>query len=379
MSDQIGIPSGQTLFQVGKYTRVTTKGAAIRDAVFPIPFPGPNVVLFQVLGALTTAAKEVAGIGNILAGDAAIANAPPTTVLALIEQGMKFYTAIAKRVFRAMKAEAAKLYALNRKHIDKAQEYRIGDEGRVIEPDDYRQGGGVEPVADPTMTTDMQKLGRAQILMSTITEPEVDRKEILTRFYEAANIDRVGELFAPPDSQAIQDQQVVKQFAMAKAQAELGELRAKELKDQTQAFLNMALARKNADASSEAWIEAQLNYMRLNIEALNTANKAAEIDHRYHDTAARERMDSARHIAAAGQQARDHAHNIELAHTNAALSPQPQPGPTGPFPVPPSAPVGPDVVSPSSIGTGTPAVPDVEGAGPSGPPAQSVPDMGVQQ
>ena len=281
MSDQIGVPSGQTLFQVGKYTRVTTKGQAIRDAVFPIPFPGPNTVLFQILGALISSAKEVAGIGNILAGDAAIANAPPTTVLALIEQGMKFYTAIAKRVFRAMKAETAKLYALNRKHIDKAQEYRIGDECKIIDPDDYRQGGGVEPVADPTMTTDMQRLGRAQIIMSTITEPEVDRKEILTRFYEAANIDRVGELFAPPDSQAIQNQQLAQQFAMAKAQAELGEMRASELKNQTQAFLNMALARKNANASEEAAIDAQLEFMRLHIEALNTANNAALIDHKF--------------------------------------------------------------------------------------------------
>ncbi len=117
VSDQLGMPSGQTLFQVGKFARVTTKGQAIRDAVFPIPFPGPSTTLFQLLGVLITAGKEIASIGNILAGDAAIANAPPTTVLALIEQGMKFYNAITKRLFRAEASELAKLYRLNRKHI----------------------------------------------------------------------------------------------------------------------------------------------------------------------------------------------------------------------------------------------------------------------
>src|ERR1700677_1711956 len=42
VSDQLSIHSGPVGFQVGKYVRVGSKGQAIRDAVFPIPFPGPD-------------------------------------------------------------------------------------------------------------------------------------------------------------------------------------------------------------------------------------------------------------------------------------------------------------------------------------------------
>jgi chaperonin GroES len=77
VSDQLGLPSGQTLFKVGTYTRVTTKGADIRASVFPIPFQGPSQVLFSLLGMLMQSAEKLAATGNILAGDASIANAPP--------------------------------------------------------------------------------------------------------------------------------------------------------------------------------------------------------------------------------------------------------------------------------------------------------------
>lgn len=372
ISDQLGIPSGQTLFQVGKFTRVTTKGASIRDAVFPIPWPGPNTVLFQILGSLVTAAKEIAGIGNILAGDAAIANAPPTTVVALIEQGMKFYTAIAKRVFRAEKAELAKLYALNKKYITEDTEYRVGDEWRDITPEDYAQGGGVEPIADPTMTTDMQKLGRSQIVMSVASDPLINRRVALTRLLDSANIDRVEELFAAPDPQAQQAAQTAHQMAIAQAQAALGAERAKELKDQTQAFLNMALARKNANAGEEAFIESQLTYLRLHIEALNTQVKAAAVDHKFHDTGMRAAQAQAGLLADQHTQARDHAHQRVMAAMQSPAMPTGEP--SGPFPVPTSAPAGPDVTGASSPDTGSPVVPpDVAGAGPSGPPSQSIP------
>lgn len=280
ISDQIGIPSGQTFFQVGKYTRVTNKGAPIRDSVFPLPFQGPNAVLFQLLGLLLSAGKEVASIQDILAGDAAIANAPPTTVLALIEQGLKVYTAIHKRVFRALTSEFEKLYRLNRRYLKEATTYHVGDEEREIHPDDFRLGGGVEPVADPTMVTDMQRLVRAQIISGYAGNPLMNQKEIIMRNLEAANVDRIDDLFAPPDPTiAIQAQ-----FAMQREQAELGRLRAAEQKDQTQAYLNLAMARAKASAPEMDFIEKNLDLMRLHIEALNTTVKAAQVDHKFHDT-----------------------------------------------------------------------------------------------
>jgi|GEM_PF-562320 len=356
ISDQLGMPSGQTLLGTGKFHRVTTKGASIRDAVFPLPFAGPNVVLFQILGALMQAGEKLAGLANILTGDASIANAPPTTVLALIEQGMKFYTAIVKRVFRAEKAELDKLYALNKKYVKEDVEFKIGDQGCIIKPSDYVHGGGVEPVADPTMTTDMQKLGRAQVLMTVKDEPGIDRLAVLRRFIESANIDRIDDLFLKPDPNAAQMAKTMQQLALETAQAELGATRARELKDQTQAFLNMALSRKNADGQQQAFIDAQLQFLRLQIEAVNSTVKAAAVDHRYHDTGMRHTAATADRAAQDAQHGRQLAQQERLAQQSSPTSQGlPSPGPTGNFPVAPSAPSPAQMPEPSPLGPEAPA------------------------
>ena len=277
VSDQLSIHSGPVNFQVGKYIRVGSKGQAIRDAVFPMPFQGPSQVLFSLLGLLLTAGKETASVKDILAGDAKMAGASPTTILALIEQGLNVYTAIHKRVYRALKSEFNKIYRLNRLYLkDEQRRYRIGDEWREIEPDDYRLAGGVEPIADPTMITDMQKLGRAEILMGFKDDPLINQKEIRMRLFDAASMPRIEDLFAPPPNPQIQ--QVMMQIALEEKQAELGRLRAAELKDNSQAYLNMAMAASKATGPQMDWINAQLRIMELHIEAQNTQVRAADVE-----------------------------------------------------------------------------------------------------
>lgn len=278
ISNELSIASGDVSFTVGKYKRVGSKGMNIRDAVFPMPFQGPSAVLFQLLGLLMNAGKEMASTQDILAGDAAKADASPTTILALIEQGLTVYTAIHKRVYRALKSEFAKIYRLNRIYLKEAQRYQVGDDWCEVTPEDYRLGGGVEPIADPTMLTDMQKLGRAQILMGFKDDPTIDQKEIKTRLFDAANIDRIEDLFVPPNPM----QQLLAQVAVQEKQAGLGRIRAAELKDNTQAFLNMAMARAKASGPEMDWIEKQLDLLRLHIEATNTQVRAAEVQRKHH-------------------------------------------------------------------------------------------------
>ena len=360
IGEELGVASGQVLFQVGRFVRVKTRGQAIRDSVFPIPFPGPSPVLFQLLGTLVEAAKGVAGIQNVLVGDAAIANAPPTTILALIEQGLGFYTAIVKRVFRGLTSEYQKLHRLNKKYLTEKTQFQLGDEEKEIGPDDYKFSGGVTTVADPRMTTDMQRLGRANLLATFKDDPLVNQREVRLRILEAANIERIDDLMAPPDPNAA----ILAQFAMAKAQAELGRERAAEQKDQTQAFLNLALARSKASGPEEAFIDKQLEFLRLQIEAVNSSVRAAAVDHAFHDTHVRAMTAEADRAAAAAESA--------LQSQGGASPPvQPTPGPAGPFPAGPGpAPApggGPPLPAPSAAGgaggPGLPPLPNLETPG----------------
>ena len=271
----LSLHAGPINFQVGRYIPVNNKGANIRDSVFPIPFPGPSNVLFQLLGLLITSAKELAGVQDILTGDAGLGNASPTTVLALIEQGSKVYTSIHKRVYRAMKGELQKLYNLNRKYLTENQHYRIGDEWLEVTPDDYRLGGGVEPIADPTMVTDMQRLGRAEVLMTLKDDPHCDPMEIRRRYLEYVGIDRIDEILVPPNPQAAQ-------MAMMKFQSELGEEKSATQKNLAQALLFSAQARSAATQPELDQLDKLLEVTRLHLEALNTGVKAAKVESDHH-------------------------------------------------------------------------------------------------
>lgn len=267
----LSLHSGPVNFQVGRYVPVNNKGQDIRNSVYPIPWPGPSAVLFQLLELLIGAAKELSATQDILSGDALQANMQPTTLLALIEQGSKYYTSIQKRIYRAMKSELQKLYSLNRKYMKEKARYRVGDEWLEVTPDDYRLGGGVEPIADPTMVTDMQRMGRAQVLMSMSNDPMINGLEVRRRFFEMIGIDRIDEILVPPNP-------IPAQMALAKAQAELGELRSLEQKNAAQALLFLTQARAQASEPEIAHLDSLLEAARLHLEALNIQVKAAQVE-----------------------------------------------------------------------------------------------------
>lgn len=203
----ITMKSGTMRFQPGEWKRVETPGGLLKDSIVPLPVSPPSTVLFQLLGMLVESAKDITATKDILTGDTTQSNQPVGTTLALIEQGMKVFSAIYKRIHRALKAELGKLYRLNRLYLDPEVYYTFQDQEGVVAQDDYAADDiDVIPVSDPTVVTDMQRIGRAQFLQQFRADPLMDGKEINTRVLEAASISDVESLFAkdqgpPPEVQ----------------------------------------------------------------------------------------------------------------------------------------------------------------------------------
>jgi hypothetical protein len=173
------------------------------------------------------------------------------------------------------------------------------------------------------MITDMQKLGRAQIAMTFKGDPLIDQKNIYTRLFEAASFDRIEEMFTPPPDPQIAQQLAA--MAMEEKQAELGRLRAAELKDNSQAYLNMAMAASKANGPQMDWINAQLRIMELHIEATNTQVRAADVE--------------SKHRLGVGRLTNDAARNRQdIADAGGNISSLPPPSSLPPFPQMPTAP-----------------------------------------
>jgi chaperonin GroES len=107
------LKKGTIALSPGKYVTVDAPGQDIRQAIVNLEHPGPSAVLFQLLGMMIDAAQDITAIKDILTGDAGGKVQTATTTLALIEQGLKVFTAIYKRIYRALKQEFKLLFALN--------------------------------------------------------------------------------------------------------------------------------------------------------------------------------------------------------------------------------------------------------------------------
>jgi chaperonin GroES len=146
---------------------------------------------------------KLASVSETMAGESPSQNTPATTTLAVIEQGLKVFTAIYKRVFRSLKSEFGKLRRLNYMYLDEEEVYRVHDEENSAFREDYAEENyDIIPVADPTMASDAQRLAKAQALMGTIEiNPSPEGKlEILEQFYEALQAPNIDKLL-PKDEQ----------------------------------------------------------------------------------------------------------------------------------------------------------------------------------
>jgi chaperonin GroES len=179
-----GQSSGKIMMRPGEYRKVESPGGNIRDAVFPIQHPGPSVVLFQLLGLLINAGKEIASVQDVMTGEMP-RQQTATTTLALIEQGMKVFSAIYKRVHRSLKHELRKLYRLNRLYLEDQVYFQVMDEEQAIAREDYGEGVDIVPVSDPTVVSDMQQMARAEFVLGFRGDPFVNQRAIRERAFDA--------------------------------------------------------------------------------------------------------------------------------------------------------------------------------------------------
>ncbi|WP_342626919.1 co-chaperone GroES [Nguyenibacter vanlangensis] len=202
----MSLNGGAVRFQVGEYKVVNAPGAALRENLVPLQFPGPNPVLFQLLGFLVDAGREIASVKDVLSGAMPGSNVPGILGLAVIQQGLKVFSAIFKRIHRALGQEFRKLHRLNRIYLPDEVGFRIGASYFRVGRADYAQGGGVEPVSDPEIVTDMQQMARANFLLGFKDDPWCDGREIRRRAFAAAAIGEVEHVLrdAPaPDAEAM--------------------------------------------------------------------------------------------------------------------------------------------------------------------------------
>lgn len=276
----LSMNAGAIRFQMGEYKVVNVTGGTVRENLVPLTFPGPSPVLFQLLGVLIEAGKEVAAIKDILSGDIGKnPNTPATTTLAMIEQGLKVFTAIYKRIHRALKAELNKLYRLNRIYGEEVAQYQIGNTWKSISKQDYMQGSGVEPVSDPTMVSDMQRLGRAQFLMQFANDPWFKGGEVRKIVLDAASMGNLAPKIMndqPPPNPVVAVKGMELEIKGKEAESAANLKRAQEVQAFATAINQLAQADKAVGDVHLSWLDQQLRVWEKQFEGATATPSASE-------------------------------------------------------------------------------------------------------
>jgi len=216
-----GIKRGSLRFKMGEYKEVNTYLDDMRKAIYNFDFKGPNDTLYSTLGLLYEYAKLVSSVSETTTGQLPASDTPASTVLALIEEGRKVYSAIHKRTHRSFKKELSKIYRLNSIFISEETYYRvIGTQGypeggqQLIARDDFAEDIDVFPVSDPVITSKAEQIIKKKEFQKEIFEnPDtknnpVARQKASILYYKALDVEDAESYFEspePPDIPAFEE------------------------------------------------------------------------------------------------------------------------------------------------------------------------------
>ena len=261
-----GLDSGEYRIRPGVWQKLKgwASGASIKDNLVPYPVNPPSPVLFQLLDFLILGAKEMSSTSQLLTGMGQAQNVNPTVILAMLEQGLKVYSTIHKRLYRSLQTEFRMIYRLNSRFLNPELYQRVLDSDQALQANDYKTTDlDILPVADPSISSETIRMAKAQALLPLLNDPGVNRQEILQFYGEGLDLDGIDRYIKP--TAQIQEEQkpmAMMQLQMLQLQAQGAalELRAKQAK----IMVDMASLRKtlaeitNIDAKTLGEIAAAM-------------------------------------------------------------------------------------------------------------------------
>lgn len=267
----IQIRKGEQRFQPGEWKQVNAIGDDLRKQIVPLPSNEPSKVLFELLGLLIQSGKELASIAEIFVGKMPGQNTPAYTTKETVEQGMKLFTAIYKRVYRAQTKELKKLYELNRYYLDPEEYVSVLDE--PIQQSDYEAPpDDLIPAADPSASSNTEKMAKVEALAQLLPLGTINPMALTMRWLEALDETQPEQLIIPPEQQQQKPDPKV-EAEMAKTQIKQAEsqhkMQMEELKmqlEQQKQIMQMQLEKQRME------MQMQFEAMKQQLELTKARN-----------------------------------------------------------------------------------------------------------
>lgn len=287
---------GKLTLEPDEFKVVDVGGGDLDKAIKLIPPGNLSPVLFQTLGLMIQQGKDLTSNTDMLQGTQEGQNMPATTAMALVEQGLKVYSSIIKRSFYSLKLELEALYRLNSLYLDDTVLFNLMGNPLAVKREMYNlQHHNVYPVADPALSSDAQRLARANAIYQAAPTLSIAGQQVAKQIYfEALQVPeaQIQGLLQPPTApppEAIK-LQAEAQLLQVRAQVEMQQSKMdqfqlqldakdREIKQQLADLKAMQVIHSAAKADAKTELDkqktenaAKLSDVQLYVDALATVD-----------------------------------------------------------------------------------------------------------
>lgn len=242
------IRGGKIYLEPGEWIKTdSADDVDLRKAIMPLDYKEPSNVLFQLLGFLVDSAKEISSITDVMTGKQNAQNVQATTIQILAEKGLKVFSSIQRRLYSSLARRFEIQFALTRKYVSLDKYRKVLDYMEDVTMEDFNLDDfDVRPVANPNLSSDVQRQARAQSEMSLLELPIMQQAPeaqiaILKGFLEANNSTNIEHKLPNPQQPQGPNPD------MLKIQADIESKKQKGMLDDQKHQLNVAKFQQDSE------------------------------------------------------------------------------------------------------------------------------------
>jgi chaperonin GroES len=206
-----GIKDGELTFKRGELKPIDAKGDDLRKNIFMFDFKPPSPALFSLLSLLHEFAKDLSSQSDAVLGQLPSSDTTATAFMSALEQGLKVFSVIHKRMHASFRSELKKIFMLNRLWLKEKVYFQVQDStsthmvGYTTGKADYVNSIDIIPVSDPTIISKAEKAAKAQMTYQLVTTDPLlinnqqVRLSAITRLLEANDIQNIQQYLPKPE------------------------------------------------------------------------------------------------------------------------------------------------------------------------------------
>jgi hypothetical protein len=186
-----------------EFIEIDTGGQRIQDVIMPMPYKEPSPYINEMRKELEASASGIMGSANSQIADFN-PNVPVGTTYALLGLLYKVQSTIIRGIRDSMEQEFKLFYKLFAKYLADA-EYNFEGPGvsSFISSQDFKNNIRIVPVADPHVTSEVQRLIRSQLIVDSANQaPDLhDRYTAYKMLYKSMKLtdSQIEELLPPKE------------------------------------------------------------------------------------------------------------------------------------------------------------------------------------